>query len=68
MKLLILIAFILIIASLGSALFYMIRDRGQSDKTFRFLAMRVGFSVSLFILLLIAYNLNWIQPTGVPVR
>jgi hypothetical protein len=28
------------------------------------LAMRVGLSVTLFLIVLIAYKLGWIQPTG----
>jgi len=29
------------------------------------LALRVGFSVLLFVLLLVANRLGWIQPTGI---
>ena len=68
MKWLVIVAFILIIGSLGSALFYMIKDRGTTTQTFRFLAMRVGFSISLFLLILLAYYLGWIQTTGIPIQ
>lgn len=67
MKILIAIAFVLIIASLGSALVFMIRDKGRTHNTVRALALRVGFSVALFIFILIAHQLGWIQSTGVPV-
>jgi hypothetical protein len=30
------------------------------------LALRIGLSVALFIFILIAYRLGWIQPTGLP--
>jgi len=33
----------------------------------RALAWRVGLSVALFIFIWIAYQLGWIQPTGLPV-
>ncbi len=65
MKILVAVAFILILASLGSALFFLMKDKGKSNRTVRALAMRVGFSVMLFILILIAWRLGYIQPTGI---
>lgn len=64
MKILVAIAFILILASLGSALFFLMRDKGRSNRTVNALALRVGLSVTLFLLLLAAYKLGWIAPTG----
>jgi hypothetical protein len=64
MKIFVAIAFVLIIASLGSALFYLMRDKGQSNNTVRALAIRVGLSVALFISLLIAHWLGWVETTG----
>ena len=64
MKIFVAIAFMLIIASLGSALFYLMRDKGQSNNTVKALAIRVGLSVALFISLLIAHWLGWIETTG----
>ncbi len=65
MKIIIAIGFILIIASLGSALFFLMRDKGTSNRTVHALALRVGFSIVLFLLLLLANRLGWIQPTGI---
>ena len=65
MKILVAIAFFFIIASLGSALFFLMRDKGKSNRTVKALAFRVGFSITLFALILIAYRLGWIQPTGI---
>lgn len=65
MKIVVAIAFILILASLGSALVFMMKDKGKSNRTVKALAMRVGFSITLFILILIAYRLGLIQPTGI---
>jgi len=31
------------------------------------LALRVGISVALFLFILLAWQLGWIQPTGLPV-
>lgn len=65
MKIIVAVAFILIIASLGSALVFLMRDKGRSNRTVHALALRVGFSVLLFVLLLVANRLGWIQPTGI---
>lgn len=64
MKIIVPIAFILILGSLGSALFYLMRDQGKSNRTVRSLAYRVGFSVALFVLILVAHHFGMIQPTG----
>lgn len=64
MKIFVAIAFVLIVASLGSALFYLMRDKGQSKNTVKALALRVGLSIALFISLLIAHWLGWIETTG----
>lgn len=66
MKILVAIAFILILASLGSALYYMMRQKGKNDQRMvRSLAMRVGFSILLFIMILVAHKMGYIQPTGI---
>ena len=65
MKIFVAIAFILIIASLGSALFFLMKDKGQSNRTVQALAMRVGLSITLFLILLASYKMGWIQPTGI---
>jgi branched-subunit amino acid transport protein AzlD len=64
MKLFVAIAFVMIIVSLGSALFFLMRDKGKSNRTVQALAMRVGLSVTLFLIVLLAYKLGWIEPTG----
>jgi hypothetical protein len=65
MKTLVAVAFILILASLGSALVFLMRDKGKSHRTVTALALRVGFSIALFVLILVAYHQGWIQPTGI---
>eukprot|EP01037_Dinobryon_pediforme_P022900 gene22900-24205_t len=63
MKIIVAIAFLLIIGSLASALLFLMRDKGKSNRTVYALTLRVGFSVLLFVLLLIAYKFGLIQPT-----
>lgn len=65
MKIFVSIAFIMIIASLGSALVFLMRDKGKSNRTVTALALRVGFSIALFALILVAHQLGWIEPTGI---
>ena len=63
-KVLVVLIFVAIVASLGSALFHLSRSGGDSRKMFRSLALRVGLSVSLFILLMAAWALGLISPHG----
>jgi hypothetical protein len=42
-------------------------DRGRSKRMAWSLAARVGLSITLFLSLLIAYRLGWIEPTGLPI-
>lgn len=69
------LAFLAIIASLGTALFFMLHrnddapsDSERSRRMARALALRVGLSIALFICLLLAWKLGYIQPTGLPLR
>jgi len=62
------IAFVLILASLGSAMVFLIRDAGKTSNVVRALSVRIGLSVALFLFLLLANQLGWIQSTGIPVQ
>jgi hypothetical protein len=64
MKIVVAIAFILIIGSLFSALLFLMRDKGKSNRTVQALTWRVGLSVCLFLMILLLYKLGYIQPTG----
>ncbi|MRD48362.1 twin transmembrane helix small protein [Caenimonas koreensis DSM 17982] len=70
MKYIVLLAFLAIVASLGSALFFMMRggkgDKAKSNNMVRALTFRIGLSVLLFICILVAWKLGYIQPTGIP--
>ena len=70
MKIAIAIAFVLILFALGVAGVSMLRGghEGQARPRtmMRALAWRVGLSVLLFVLLLVAYLLGWVRPSGVP--
>lgn len=71
MKWFVLIAFVLIIGSLASALVFMLKgskDPHASKRMATALGFRVAFSVSLFICILVLYKLGYIHPTGIPLR
>lgn len=61
-KLLILLMLIGIVGSLGSALFYLMRDHGGSDRTVRALTVRIGLSIGLFGMLFLLRWLGFIEP------
>lgn len=60
MKILVIIFALLILASLGSALYFLVSDRGQSKRTAQALALRVGFSLFLFLLLMAGHYFGFI--------
>lgn len=64
MRYVVLIFVILILASLASALYYLFKDKGGSDRTVRALTYRVGLSITLFIMLMLAYYLGLIPGHG----
>lgn len=70
MKYLVVMAFVAILASLASALFFMMRngknDKAKGNHMAKALAVRVGLSVVLFVCILVAWQLGYIQPTGLP--
>jgi len=74
MKYVIALVFLGILASLGSALFFMLRGGPSGDKSrarsggmARALTVRIGLSVVLFLCVLLAWKLGYIQPGGLPV-
>jgi Protein of unknown function (DUF2909) len=70
MKYVVIIAFVAIIASLATALYFMMKDgrdgKAKTSGMARALAFRVGFSVLLFICILVSWKMGWIQPSGIP--
>jgi Protein of unknown function (DUF2909) len=64
-KLLVVAALLGIVISLGSAMYHLTHDKGQSPKMVKALTVRVALSVGLFILLWIAWWQGLIQPHGI---
>ncbi|MFP8778723.1 twin transmembrane helix small protein [Hydrogenophaga sp. RWCD_12] len=81
MTYLVIVAFVAILGSLVAALVFMMRGGNQDvsapdgsnevprkNHMARALAFRVGFSILLFVLVLVSYRMGWIHPTGLPLQ
>jgi len=63
-KYLVVAILMLILISLGKALYHLSSHKpDQAGKMVKALAWRVGLSVGLFLLLILAYYQGWIDPT-----
>jgi len=64
-KVLVVLILFTIIGSLFSGLFFLIRDKGASERTVRALTVRISLSLLLFVLLMVGYATGLLQPHGV---
>ena len=65
-KAIIILFLLIILYSLGSALFYLVRDNKEDDtRVVKALTWRICLSLLLFSLLFIAFSLGWIKPHGI---
>lgn len=64
-KVLILGVFAVILYTLASSFYFLVRDAGEGERTVRRLSWRVGLSMGLVIMLWIGFHLGWIEPQGV---
>jgi hypothetical protein len=60
MRYLVIAMLMVIVASLGSALFFVFQDRSGSRRAFKALAWRVGLSVGLFLFLMAGFYFGFI--------
>lgn len=69
-KSVVIIAFILIIISLGSALFHLLNRKNEepSEKTVKALTFRIALSILLFIFVFIAVATGMFKPHGLGVK
>lgn len=64
LKSIVLISFLLILISLASALFHLVKHKDESEKTVKALTYRITLSLILFILVFIAFATGWVKPSG----
>jgi uncharacterized membrane-anchored protein len=64
-KAIIVLIFLGIVGSLASGLLYLVKDKGQTDRTVKALTVRIALSVALFALLLVMFSMGLINPHGI---
>ncbi len=64
MRILALLLIFLILASLASALYYLVKDKGKSERTVKMLTVRIALSFILFALLMLGHYLGVIPENG----
>jgi cytochrome bd-type quinol oxidase subunit 2 len=64
-RIVVIVVFLGILVSLGSALYQLTRTNNDSRKMVRALTVRIGLSILLFVLLMVAWYLGLIEPHGI---
>jgi len=65
-KLLLVIAFLAVILwNLGAGLYYMLVDKGKTNRTVNALTRRIALSVGLILIVMLAIWRGWVTPHGV---
>ena len=63
-KAVIIIFLLTILYTLGSSFYFMVKDKGEGDRTLKRLMWRIGLSILLLLLLYVMHLLGWIEPSG----
>lgn len=61
-RLIVIVILLTIVASLGSGMYYLVKDRGQGQRVVRALTVRVALSLVLVLLLLVGLATGWLVP------
>ncbi|HXZ97408.1 MAG TPA: twin transmembrane helix small protein [Burkholderiales bacterium] len=64
MRIIVFLFIAVILFSLGSALYYLIKDKGRSERTVKALTVRITFSIVLFLILMLGFYFGLISPQG----
>ena len=63
---LLIIAFLIVILwNIGAGLYYMMVDKGTTNRTVKALTRRIALSVALILFVALAIYMGWITPHGV---
>lgn len=65
MKVFIVLMMVGIVFSLGNAFYYLLKNRTSGTDMVKALSYRVGISLALFLILLLAFALGLIKPHGI---
>jgi hypothetical protein len=60
MRIIVILFIIVILGSLGSALYFMVKDRGTTERTAKALTIRIALSITLFLLLMLGFHFGLI--------
>jgi hypothetical protein len=55
---------LVIVGSLFSALLYLVKDKGSTERTVKALSVRIGLSLTLFLLLVAGFYFGVLPPKG----
>ena len=58
------VLFLVVVATLFQALFFLARDKGESKRTVKALSWRIGLSVLLFVLIIILWAVGLLKPAA----
>ena len=67
-KAVIFIFLLIIFYALGSSFYFMVKDKGEGDRTLKRLMWRIGLSLLLLVLLYIMFLAGWIEGSGGPIN
>jgi succinate dehydrogenase/fumarate reductase cytochrome b subunit len=66
LKTLLIIGFLAVILwNLGAGLYYMLVDKGKTQRTVNALSWRIGLSVALILIVILSIYMGWIEPHGI---
>lgn len=63
MKIVAIVVLLVILVSLGSAGFFLVKDGSKTKRTVNALTVRISLSVALFLFLMFGYWMGWFRST-----
>lgn len=58
------VLFLVVVAMLFQALFFLARDKGETKRTVKALTWRIGLSILLFVLVLVLWAVGLLKPAA----
>lgn len=65
-KIIVISTLVIIVFSLASALYSMVKDKGQSDRTVKALTLRIGLSMLLLAFVMLSGKFGLLTPSAMP--
>lgn len=67
-KIVIIVFLLTILYTLGSSFYFMVKDKGEGERTLKRLMWRIGLSLLLLALLYGMFLMGWIEGSGGPIN